>query len=139
MRFTVGDARALAQPDGAFDCVLASRLLMVVPEREAVLAEARRVLAPGGILLIAEPVPAAWERARTTTRRGPAIGRGGAIHRAVPGALFHGGVVPGVDRQSAVGIGGDLGGKRIPVRALPRDDVWRWLRMKGHDNEDGND
>jgi ubiquinone/menaquinone biosynthesis C-methylase UbiE len=56
MRFAVGDARALAQPDGAFDCVLASRLLMVVPEREVVLAEARRVLAPGGILLIAEPV-----------------------------------------------------------------------------------
>jgi arsenite methyltransferase len=54
--FIVGDARVLAQPDGAFDRVLASRLLMVVPEREAVLAEARRVLAPGGILLIAEPV-----------------------------------------------------------------------------------
>jgi len=42
-----GDARALSQPEGAFDRVLASRLLMVVPEREAVLAEARRVLAPG--------------------------------------------------------------------------------------------
>lgn len=55
-RFTVGDARALSQPDGAFDRVLASRLLMVVPERAAVLAEARRILAPGGILLLAEPV-----------------------------------------------------------------------------------
>jgi arsenite methyltransferase len=53
--FTVGDARMLAEPAGAFDRVLASRLLMVVPEREAVLAEARRVLAPGGILLLAEP------------------------------------------------------------------------------------
>jgi arsenite methyltransferase len=56
VRFTVGDARALALPDGTFDRILASRLLMIVPERKAVLAEARRVLAPGGILLIAEPV-----------------------------------------------------------------------------------
>jgi len=39
-----------------FDSLLASRLLMVVPEHGAVLAEARRVLAPGGILLLAEPV-----------------------------------------------------------------------------------
>lgn len=54
VRFTIGDARALAHPDGAFDRVVASRLLMVVPERQALLAEARRVLAPGGILLIAE-------------------------------------------------------------------------------------
>ncbi len=44
------------EPSGRFDRVLASRLLMVVPEREAVLAEARRVLAPGGVLLLAEPI-----------------------------------------------------------------------------------
>jgi len=56
VRFVVGDARVLAEPTGAYDRVLASRLLMVVPEREAVLAEARRVLAPGGILLLAEPI-----------------------------------------------------------------------------------
>lgn len=55
-RFAVGDARALIEPDGAFDRVLASRLLMVVPERERVLTEARRVLAPGGVLLLAEPI-----------------------------------------------------------------------------------
>jgi ubiquinone/menaquinone biosynthesis C-methylase UbiE len=55
VRFIVGDARALSQPDAVFDRVFASRLLMVVPEREVVLAEARRMLAPGGILLLAEP------------------------------------------------------------------------------------
>lgn len=53
--FAVGDARALAQPRGTYDRVLASRLLMVVPERAAVLTEARRVLRPGGVLLLAEP------------------------------------------------------------------------------------
>ena len=53
-RFIADDARALRQRAGAFDRVLASRLLMVVPDR-AVLTEARRVLAPGGILLLAEP------------------------------------------------------------------------------------
>jgi ubiquinone/menaquinone biosynthesis C-methylase UbiE len=54
-RFSTADAQRLAQPDGAFDRVLASRLLMVVADPAVTIAEARRVLAPGGILLLAEP------------------------------------------------------------------------------------
>ncbi len=54
LRFAVGDARSL-RSFGRFDRIVASRLLMVVPERERVLAEARRALAPGGLLLLAEP------------------------------------------------------------------------------------
>jgi ubiquinone/menaquinone biosynthesis C-methylase UbiE len=54
-RFATADAQRLAQPDGTFDRVLTSRLLMVVADPAATIAEARRVLAPGGILLLAEP------------------------------------------------------------------------------------
>jgi ubiquinone/menaquinone biosynthesis C-methylase UbiE len=56
-RFLVADAQALGTvATGPFDRIMASRLLMVVDDPAAVLAEARRVLAPGGILLIAEPI-----------------------------------------------------------------------------------
>ena len=55
-RFICDDACALAQPDGRFDRIVASRLLMVVREPHRVMAELRRVLAPGGVLLIAEPI-----------------------------------------------------------------------------------
>jgi ubiquinone/menaquinone biosynthesis C-methylase UbiE len=54
-RFSTADVQRFAQPDGAFDRVLASRLLMVVADPAATIAQARRVLAPGGILLLAEP------------------------------------------------------------------------------------
>jgi ubiquinone/menaquinone biosynthesis C-methylase UbiE len=56
-RFTVADAQALSGcASGSFDRIIASRLLMIVDDPAAVLAEAKRVLAPGGILLIAEPI-----------------------------------------------------------------------------------
>jgi ubiquinone/menaquinone biosynthesis C-methylase UbiE len=54
--FLTGDAQGLTQPNAAFDRIVASRLLMIVDDPAAVLAEARRVLAPGGILLLAEPI-----------------------------------------------------------------------------------
>ncbi len=55
-RFVRGDVGSLGRWRGAFDRVVASRLLMVVPERTRALAEMRRSLAPGGLLLLAEPV-----------------------------------------------------------------------------------
>jgi ubiquinone/menaquinone biosynthesis C-methylase UbiE len=54
--FVVGDAQHLQVPAGSFDRIVASRLLMVVDDPVAALAEFRRMLAPGGILLLAEPV-----------------------------------------------------------------------------------
>jgi ubiquinone/menaquinone biosynthesis C-methylase UbiE len=46
--FEVGQAEALAYPDGAFDAILAARLLLHVAEPERVVAELRRVVRPGG-------------------------------------------------------------------------------------------
>ena len=47
----VADALNLDMQDGAFDAVLICNLLHLVPDPSAALAEARRVLRPGGLLL----------------------------------------------------------------------------------------
>jgi SAM-dependent methyltransferase len=58
--FLVGDARRLELPDGRFDQVLIFGLLHHLPDDDvrAVLAEGRRLLAPGGRLLAIEDIPA---------------------------------------------------------------------------------
>ncbi len=53
--FEEGDARNLPAPAASFDAVVASRLFIILPERERALAEMHRVLKPGGRLFIAEP------------------------------------------------------------------------------------
>ena len=46
----------LPSPDGAFDTVLATLVFCTVPDVPAALAEVRRVLRPGGVLLFLEHV-----------------------------------------------------------------------------------
>lgn len=50
-----GLAEALPFPDGHFDAVTCQTVLMHATDATAVLAELQRVLAPGGLLLLAEP------------------------------------------------------------------------------------
>jgi SAM-dependent methyltransferase len=50
----VGDVRKLPFPDGAFDLVLCHQLLHHLSAPAEALAELHRVLAPGGVLLLAE-------------------------------------------------------------------------------------
>jgi arsenite methyltransferase len=52
LRFGVGEALGLPFPDGSFDAVTATQVYEYVPDMSAALAEARRVLRPGGRLLI---------------------------------------------------------------------------------------
>ena len=59
-RFVLGDARALTQPAGTIDAIVASRLFTILPEREQSLAEMHRVLRAGGRCFIAEPRSRFW-------------------------------------------------------------------------------
>jgi ubiquinone/menaquinone biosynthesis C-methylase UbiE len=74
VRFLVGDATRLPFPSGSFDLVTGHSFLYLVPDPLAVLAEVRRVLAPGGGLVLLEP------SRRGSLRRAAAhaLGRGGA-------------------------------------------------------------
>lgn len=51
-QYHLGDAADLPFPDNSFDCVVAYNMLMDVPDMHAVVAEAARVLADGGHLVI---------------------------------------------------------------------------------------
>lgn len=50
LRFQQGDARATGLPAGSFDVVVIRHMLQAIPDRQQVLAEAVRLLAPGGLL-----------------------------------------------------------------------------------------
>jgi ubiquinone/menaquinone biosynthesis C-methylase UbiE len=53
---TAGDAMALEYPDGSFDAVVFGLVLCSVPSVKQVMAEAHRVLKPGGLLRALEHV-----------------------------------------------------------------------------------
>ncbi|GAC1399284.1 MAG: hypothetical protein NVSMB65_17380 [Chloroflexota bacterium] len=52
-----GDATALPAPEGSMDAVVLASVLHYLPAPRAALAEARRVLRPGGQLLVVDYVP----------------------------------------------------------------------------------
>lgn len=57
VRCVVGDACTLdGIPDAAFDLVVMRAVLLYLPEKRAALDAAHRVLAPGGRLIVSEPV-----------------------------------------------------------------------------------
>jgi len=48
------DLQQLSFPDASYDCIVISRCLACVPDVGAVIAELRRVLAPGGLMIVSE-------------------------------------------------------------------------------------
>ncbi|WBB68498.1 methyltransferase domain-containing protein [Micromonospora sp. WMMD812] len=57
----LGDAQALDFPDASFDTVVCTFSLCAIPDERRALGEMSRVLRPGGLLLLADHVPAtAW-------------------------------------------------------------------------------
>jgi len=55
LRFEVADATELPFADHSFDVAVGHSFLYLIPDRVAVLREVRRVLAPGGTLVLMEP------------------------------------------------------------------------------------
>jgi ubiquinone/menaquinone biosynthesis C-methylase UbiE len=64
----VGDAQALEFPDGAFDTVVCTLALCTIPDDRTAVAEARRVLRPGGRLLLLEHVRSPLRPVRAAQR-----------------------------------------------------------------------
>lgn len=64
----VGDAQALALPDARFDTVVATLALCSIPDARRAVAEARRVLRPGGRFLLLEHVRSPILPVRTAQR-----------------------------------------------------------------------
>ena len=85
VEFHVGDATELPWEDGTFDLAVGHSFLYLVPDQAAVLAETRRLLAPGGTMVLLEPN-------RTGNFRGAfgrSFGRDFEPHRFVDVSRFH--------------------------------------------------
>jgi ubiquinone/menaquinone biosynthesis C-methylase UbiE len=83
LRIRMADAEALPYPDGEFDLVVGHAILHHLPQPGTALAEAFRVLAPGGAVLFAgEPTVRGDRRARAVGRATARLVR--AASRAVP-------------------------------------------------------
>ena len=60
VRFVVGDAQKLPFDDGSFDSVVTALALCSVPDPARAIGEMRRVLAPGGHLLLLDHIRSSW-------------------------------------------------------------------------------
>jgi ubiquinone/menaquinone biosynthesis C-methylase UbiE/ketosteroid isomerase-like protein len=68
IEMTVGDAEALPYPDESFDTVVCTYGLCTIPDDAAAVREAKRVLRPGGRILLAEHVRSPNRLVRTIQR-----------------------------------------------------------------------
>ena len=114
VRFVVGDAQKLPFDDGSFDSVVTALALCSVPDPARAIGEMRRVLAPGGRLLLLDHIRSSWppDRCRPVAGRAPDDPRGGRASHASPAAAREGSGVRG-DRIRAH-QGGDI--ERIHAR-----------------------
>ncbi|HEY6583220.1 MAG TPA: methyltransferase domain-containing protein [Gaiellaceae bacterium] len=86
--FRLEDAQALDLPDGAFDKVLLTEVIEHVPKPELAIAEAARVLRPGGALVVSTPSRfSPMNLAYDVKRRVRRYGFNEHLHELTPGAF----------------------------------------------------
>lgn len=76
--FLLGHIEAVPLPDASVDVVISNCVLSLLPAKEAVLAEAHRVLRPGGAWLS----PTWWPTRRPVQRRRQTLPPGSRVWRA---------------------------------------------------------
>lgn len=108
--FHVGDATQLAWPAETFDLVVGHSFLYLVPDPQEVLAQIRRVLRPGGTLVLLEPNLAGSLRSASSRRFERELGQ----HDSTDVARF------GMSMIAWRVVSGQAG------RLEPMT-VWRWL------------
>jgi 2-polyprenyl-3-methyl-5-hydroxy-6-metoxy-1,4-benzoquinol methylase len=86
--FRLEDAQALDLPDSAFDKVLLTEVIEHVPEPERAIAEAARVLRPGGVLVVSTPSRfSPMNLAYDVKRRVRRYGFNEHLHELTPGSF----------------------------------------------------
>jgi SAM-dependent methyltransferase len=78
----VGDAESLPFPPGSFDVVLSECVLSALPDKPAALSEARRVLAPGGHIVMSDMTVSGTlpEPLRTVAAWAACVGGAHSVH-----------------------------------------------------------
>jgi SAM-dependent methyltransferase len=99
--------------DGAFDCFILTQTLLLVWDVPAALATARRLLRPGGVLLVSVP-----GSPRSPCRTAPSTATGGASPRAACGACSR---TPSPRRRRGRGPRQRPGRQRLPLRPAVED------------------
>lgn len=115
--FGIGDATAIGFADDSMDLVVGHSFLYLVPDRHAVLREVRRVLGPGGTMVLMEPNGDGSFRDAAST----GFGQPSAEFGVVAVALFHTSML--LWRL----VSGDVG-------RLDPADVQRWMLDAGFDD-----
>ena len=108
----VGSAEALPLPDRAFDLVVTTMSFHHWGDQVAGLAEIRRVLAPGGHLLLVDAITTPWVRPLYRV-----IGMQGRFH--TPGDLDRMFLGAGLRPATRVAVPGTLGAVAVSAAVLP--------------------
>ncbi len=118
LRFELGDARALPLPDASVDVAVTFETLEHLAEQDVFVAELRRVLRPGGLLIISTPDRDAYSPAGAPPNPYHVLELTQSEFKALLGRHFARSVVAG--QRALIGSVILGGGEDAPVRSYER-------------------